>query len=70
MIDRWRPISGTMIAYGFSIAFAGAFALQFFVDPRGELTLLLGAVTLLAIGVDTLFVLLERRLTPAGVRAS
>lgn len=48
-IDRWRPISGAILIYGFIIAFAGAFALQFIADQRGDHTLLLGIVTLAAI---------------------
>lgn len=48
-IDRWRPISGALLAYGFAIAFAGAFAMQFFADRTLASTLLLGALTLAAI---------------------
>ncbi|MDX2157778.1 MAG: DUF2157 domain-containing protein [Hyphomicrobiaceae bacterium] len=48
-IDRWRPVSGAIVAYGFSIAFLGAFALQFVANPRGAETLVLGALVLLAI---------------------
>jgi uncharacterized membrane protein len=48
-IDRWRQVSGAMLAYGFAIAFAGALALQFVADRKGDMTLLLGALTLAAI---------------------
>jgi uncharacterized membrane protein len=49
VIDRWRQISGAMLAYGFFIAFVGSLGLQFVADREGTLTLLLGALTLLAI---------------------
>lgn len=48
-IDRWRRISGAMLAYGFGIAFLGALALQFYVDRSGVGTVWLGAATLAAI---------------------
>jgi uncharacterized membrane protein len=49
MIDRWRRISGAMLAYGMAIAFAGLMALQFVVDAKGERTLLLGGTALAGI---------------------
>lgn len=49
VIDRWRRISSTLLAYGFAIAYTGAFGLQFVADRSGDLTLLLGALVLLAI---------------------
>ena len=48
-IDRWRPISDALLIYGSIIAYAGAFAMQFVVDQRGNHTLLLGVLTLAAI---------------------
>jgi uncharacterized membrane protein len=48
-IDRWRPISNAILIYGFIIAYAGAFALQFIADHTGNHTLLLGVLTLAAI---------------------
>jgi uncharacterized membrane protein len=48
-IDRWRPISGAILIYGFIIAYAGAFALQFIAHQIGDHTLLLGVLTLAAI---------------------
>jgi uncharacterized membrane protein len=48
-IDRWRPISDALLIYGSIIAYAGAFAMQFIVDQRGNHTLLLGVLTLAAI---------------------
>ena len=48
-IDRWRPISDALLIYGFIIAYAGAFALQFITDQEGDHTLLLGVLTLCAI---------------------
>ena len=48
-IDQWRRISGTLLAYGMVIAFAGALALQFGVDRRGDNILVTGALTLAAI---------------------
>lgn len=48
-IDRWRKISGAMMFYGFAIAFAGALALQFIADPKGDHLLASGTVTLAAI---------------------
>jgi uncharacterized membrane protein len=53
-IDRWRQISGTMLAYGFAVAFAGALGLQFVADRGGDYTLLLGLLTLAAI-IATLY---------------
>jgi len=49
VIDRWRPIAGAFLIYGFIIAYAGAFALQFITDQEGDHTLLLGVLTLCAI---------------------
>ncbi len=49
VIDRWRQISGTMLAYGFAIAFCGALALQFIADNGGKHTFMLGGLTLAAI---------------------
>jgi uncharacterized membrane protein len=49
VIDRWRQVSGTMIVYGFAIAFIGVMGLQFVADRSGIYTLILGAITLLAI---------------------
>ena len=48
-IDRWRQVSGALLTYGFAIAFMGAIGLQFVSDRGGHHTLLLGALTLLAI---------------------
>jgi uncharacterized membrane protein len=48
-IDRWRSISGAFLIYGFIIAYAGAFALQFIADQKGGHTLLLAALTLTVI---------------------
>lgn len=48
-IDRWRQISGAMLIYGFLIAYAGLFALQFVTDRHGDLTLLLGMLTIAGI---------------------
>ena len=48
-IDQWRRISGTLLAYGMVIAFAGALALQFGVDRGGRNIILTGGVTLAAI---------------------
>lgn len=48
-IDRWRRVSGTIMLYGFAMAFAGVLALQFIVDRHGDHTLLYGAVVLSAI---------------------
>ena len=45
-IDRWAPVSGAILIYGFITAYAGAFALQFIADQTGERTLLLGILTL------------------------
>lgn len=48
-IDRWRKISGVMMLYGFVVAFAGALAIQFIVDKKGEHLLASGAAILAAI---------------------
>lgn len=48
-IDQWRRISGTLLAYGMVIAFAGALALQFGVDRGGRYTVITGGLTLAAI---------------------
>lgn len=48
-IDRWREISGAMLAYGFAIAFMGALGLQFVADTTGAHTLFLGSVALVGI---------------------
>lgn len=45
-IDRWAPVSGAILIYGFITAYAGAFALQSIADQTGEHTLLLGVLTL------------------------
>ena len=48
-IDRWRRISGAMLAYGFGIAFAGAMAFQFAITRSAGATWLLAALVLLVI---------------------
>ena len=48
-IDQWRRISGTLLAYGMVIAFAGALALQFGVDRKGDYVMATGALALMAI---------------------
>jgi uncharacterized membrane protein len=47
--NRWRTISGAILIYGSIIAYAGAFALQFIADQKGDHTLPLGVLTLAAI---------------------
>jgi uncharacterized membrane protein len=49
VIDRWRQISGAMLAYGFAIAFLAALAVQFIVDEDGRYTLLAGTLALAGI---------------------
>jgi uncharacterized membrane protein len=49
VIDRWAQVSSIMLSYGLVIAFAGAMALQFIVDRKGEHTLLYGVITLAAV---------------------
>jgi uncharacterized membrane protein len=49
IIDRRSSLSGAFLIYGFIIAYAGAFALQFVADERGDHTLLLGILTLTGI---------------------
>ncbi|MFV0296296.1 MAG: hypothetical protein ACK5JT_09285 [Hyphomicrobiaceae bacterium] len=49
IIDQWRKISGVLVSYGFLIAFFGALGMQFIADYRGEYTLALGGLTLLAV---------------------
>ena len=53
-IDRWRQISGAMLAYGFAIAFIGSLGLQFVADSKGGHILLSGVLALLGI-VGTLW---------------